>query len=48
MSMQGTNCDMVHTVPLSTVLFQSAYNTDEVTLLPFDILDAGLEVAQLN
>ena len=36
------------TIPLRTVLFQSTDDANEVTLLPLDILDAGLEVIQFN
>jgi hypothetical protein len=45
--MKGSHQKMdFHAIPLRAVFHYSADDTDEVTSLPFYILDAGLEVTQ--
>ena len=48
MSLEFSICDVFRTIPLRAVLSHSAEDTNEVTFFPFDILDAGFELAQLD
>jgi len=48
MNIKLTYSNVIRTVPLSAILFESTDDTDEVTFLPLDIFNVGLEAAQLD